>query len=115
MTVPGPLYNDPRRTRLDVRAGDMISAARLERGVSQVQLAEDLTTLTGTHWTQVKVSNLETSRRLPTLSQLYQVAHALGVAPHRVIPRPNPGEFLQPQRHMPLTGYPSERAEADRA
>lgn len=108
-------YFDVRRTQADVNLGQAVAAARLRAGLSQAELAERLTGTTQTPWSQVKVSNIETSRRLMTISQLCQVADVLGMTTREVtaaVSGHSASEtraYHQPRAAMPKNGYPLER------
>lgn len=110
-----PAYKDQRRTQADVLLGQNIVRARVDRGLSQSELAQKLEDLTGTSWDQVKISNYETCRRLLTLPQVYQVAMALDVNVKDLTPSvTTEGEerspYLRHRPDMPMYGYPVERA-----
>lgn len=62
---------------MDMRkiVGRNVRAARVERGITQEQLAED------SDFSQQYISNLERGRRNPTIVSLFEIAQALGVTP----------------------------------
>ena len=62
---------------MDMRklVGRNVRAARVERGMTQEELAE------ASGFTQQYISGLECGRRNPTIVSLYELAHALEVTP----------------------------------
>lgn len=85
------------RTQADVATGAYLASRRLRLGVTQDQLAADLTDMTGYRWTQAKVSSAESGRNPMTTSQVCAMAAALGVHPRKAL-----------EVSLETTGTPSE-------
>lgn len=73
------MKSSPRPCKSDLAAARVVRAARMRAKLSQEALAE----LAGLHRTYISL--LERSRRSPTLSTLEVIAHALGIAPAKLI------------------------------
>lgn len=73
------------RTQADVATGEYLTAARLRRGITQAQLAVTLTDVTGTPWSQSKVSSAESGRNPMTTSQVCAYARAVGLHPRQAL------------------------------
>jgi ribosome-binding protein aMBF1 (putative translation factor) len=69
------------RKRLEKVVGVVISASREDSDVSQRQLAAKL------GWSRNVVTNLETGRRVMTLTDFVLVARALRIEPERLLAR----------------------------
>lgn len=85
------------RTQADIVTGAFLAHHRLRRGITQDQLAADLTDMTGYRWTQAKVSSAESGRNPMTTSQVCAMAAALGVNPRKAL-----------EVSLETTGTPSE-------
>lgn len=72
-------YPNRWRTRGDIALGRWLARSRVQRSLTQADMAQALTEATVTPWTQVRVSNYETSRSPLTVSQLAQVLEVLGM------------------------------------
>ena len=82
---------EPGRSTRPGRIGPHLAAARLERGLSQSELAARCGPLS-----QAQISYFELDRRKPTLDQLIRIAGALGVSLHRLVTGADrPGDGLR--------------------
>lgn len=73
------------RTKADVATGEFLSGARIRLGITQSGLAAKLTDMTGTPWTQSKVSSAESGRNPMTTSQVCAYARAVEIQPRRAL------------------------------
>lgn len=71
-------YRNKHRTKADLTIGEYMAKMRVSKNLSQTDLAETLTELTGVEWKQVTVSNIERGRTPVTVSQWCQLEWVLG-------------------------------------
>lgn len=64
---------------IEVKFGEILKKIRIEKGLSQHQLAlhADLD--------RTYISLLERGLRTPTLATLFKISSALGIAPHKIV------------------------------
>ncbi len=68
---------------LYVLVGQQIRKARKEHGLTQAQLA------TNVSLTRTSITNIEHGRQKLLLHTLYEIANALAIEPHALLPPPN--------------------------
>lgn len=73
------------RTQADVATGDYLAGHRIRLGITQSDLAHVLTDVTGTPWSQSKVSSAESGRNPMTTSQVCAYARAVGINPRQAL------------------------------
>jgi transcriptional regulator with XRE-family HTH domain len=81
---------DPRNAAIYRAVGALVAARRGERGLTQEQLAGR----TGRRLSRAAVANIESGRQRVAVHHLFDLAHALGVAPATLIP--DEGEMPPP-------------------
>lgn len=100
-------YRNRHRTRADLTLGHYLATARVARGYTQTEAAEEMCALTGVKWTQVTISNIERGRTPCTVVQYIQLARLYGVdVPGLPI---NRGEA-----YIPCQSLPDDRMERPR-
>lgn len=67
-------YRNRFRTQADLALGRSLATTRVDRGLTQTEVARRLSAATGARWTQVTVSNIERGRTPCTVSQYLQLA-----------------------------------------
>lgn len=67
-------YRNRFRTQADLALGRYLATTRVDRGLTQTEVARRLSASTGARWTQVTVSNIERGRTPCTVSQYLQLA-----------------------------------------
>lgn len=72
-------YRNRFRTQADLALGRYLATARVDRGLTQTEVARRLAANTGARVTQVTVSNIERGRTPCTVSQYLQLCHLYGI------------------------------------
>lgn len=72
-------YRNRHRTRADLALGHYLATARVARGLTQIEVAENMSDITGARWSQVTVSNIERGRTPCTVVQYVQLSWLYGM------------------------------------
>lgn len=74
-------YRNRFRTQADLALGRYLATTRVDRGLTQTEVARRLASITSARWTQVTVSNIERGRTPCTVSQYLQLCRVYDIDP----------------------------------